>query len=158
MKFVKREFPERYFIGVEYEGGLQHGVPHKIPALWDVFLREDIKLLHNDDIIQQFIGLECYPPDFMETHSIDYYAMVQTKTKVEQAGFVTKKLPAGTYVSFEIQMDNLMNDIQRVYEYVKQHQYKIHYGFDFEEYLMTEDYTKPGAILYFSMMLEQNDE
>jgi predicted transcriptional regulator YdeE len=157
MKHIKRAFPERFFIGVELEGGVQPGVPHKIPKLWEVFMNEDIKLLHKDDIIMQFIGLECYPPDFMESRSMDYYAMVQTKEKVEQAGFVTKKLPAGTYISFEIQMDDIMNQIQHVYNYVKNNKIPVHYGFDFEEYIPTEDYTKQGAMLYFSLLLEHHE-
>ena len=44
MKHKIMEYDERYFIGIEYEGGVKPGVQAKFGQLWDDFLREDIKL------------------------------------------------------------------------------------------------------------------
>lgn len=155
MKFITKEFNERFFIGIEYEGGVKPGDTPKLGQLWDVFLREDIKLLKEVPNKDKFIGLECYPPDFRETKTFDYYALLETNELVKKNGFSSKKLPKGTYVLFEINFDNIHDEIQEVYKYVKENSMNIHYGFDYEDYLLGQDYTKPGAILNFALKLEE---
>ncbi len=101
------------------------------------------------------IGLECYPPDFMESKVYDYYSLVETEGLITSDDlYVTKKLPKGKYISFEIGFDTLQDDIHKVYEYIKVHNVKVHKGFDFEEYLEDEKYYESGAILNFSFLLE----
>lgn len=154
MKYITKQYPERYFVGIELEGGMNQDTMPNIPALWESFF-DDMKLLDPLQVLNKFIGLECYPPDFKETKSFDYYAMVQTKDLLEQDGFVTKKLPAGTYISFEISFQNITNQIHSCYEYVKEHNINVHMGFDFEDYLPDKDYNNTtDSILHFSMLLE----
>jgi len=153
MKYVKKDYEERYFIGVELEGGVDFENQPKISELWDEFMTNDLSLLQEIDLGDNFIGLECYPPDFMETKKFDYYAMIQVPKLVKKDGFVTKKLPKGTYIGFEVEFDHLFDQIQKVYAYVKEHNINVHMGFDFEHYLKGEDYSKPGAKLHFSFLL-----
>lgn len=155
MKFTTKEFEERFFIGVEYEGGVKPGDAPKFGQLWDDFLKEDIKLLIDVSDKNKFIGLECYPPDFKESRIFDYFALLETNELVKRDGFTSKKLPKGTYVLFEIHFDEIHDEIQQVYQYVKEHNMNIHYGFDYEDYLEGQDYTKPGAILNFALKLEE---
>jgi len=155
MKFITKEFDERFFIGIEYQGGVKPGDSPKFGQLWDGFLREDIKLLKDVPNKNKFIGLECYPPDFRETKTYDYYALLETNDLVKKDGFTSKKLPKGTYVLFEINFDQIHDEIQKVYKHVKENNMNIHYGFDYEDYLLGQDYTKPGAILNFCLKLEE---
>lgn len=155
MKYTTKEFEERYFIGVEYPGGVLAGSPPKLGQLWDDFLRDDLELLIDVPNKDKFIGLECYPPDFKETRTFDYFALLETNELVKKDGFTSKKLPKGTYVLFEISFDNIHNDIQEVYNYVKETNMNIHYGFDYEDYIKGQDYTKEGAILNFALKLEE---
>ncbi|QMS85974.1 GyrI-like domain-containing protein [Candidatus Xianfuyuplasma coldseepsis] len=157
MKYSIKEYPERYFIGIELEGGVHHSSADKIPLLWESFF-DDMKLLDQSKLQDKFIGLECYPPDFRETKTFDYYTMIQTSELVEQDGFVSKKLPAGSYISFEILFRDITNQIHACYEYVKEHNINVHMGFDFEDYLNDQDYTNADdSVLHFSMLLETDN-
>lgn len=153
MKFIKKEYEERYFIGVELEGGIDFESQPQINELWHEFMNNDLKLLGNVDMMNQFIGLECYPPDMMETKKFDYYAMVQVEKLIKHPGFVTKKLPKGTYINFQVEFDRLHDEIQQVYAYIKEQKINVHMGFDVELYTPGVDYSKPGATLFFSFML-----
>ncbi len=155
MKYITKVYEERFFIGVEYEGGVKPGDEPKFGQLWDDFLRDDLLLLKDVPNKNKFIGLECYPPDFKESRTFDYYALLETNELVKHDGFTSKKLPKGTYVLFEIKFDVIHDEIKRVYQYVKEHNMNIHYGFDYEDYLVEEDYTKPGATLNFVLKLEE---
>lgn len=154
MKNEIKEYNTRYFIGVEYEGGIKPNVKPKIDQLWQDFLGEDIKLLQHINTLDHFIGLECYPPDFKTSYELDYYAMIETPEHVELPGFVSKKLPSGTYICFVIEFDDIATEIQACYKYVKHNQIRVHYGFDYEDYISGQDYTKPGARLHFCLLLE----
>lgn len=156
MKYFIKEMEERFFIGIEVEGGIPFDDLTKAGKLWDTFLTEDIKLLSNVNHLNKFIGLECYAPDVMEIKKFDYYAMTETNGKVKCDGFSTKKLPKGKYIFFEIEFDNIRNDIQAVYKFIKEQDIKVHMGFDFEDYLQNQDYTKEGAMLNFAMLLEDD--
>jgi len=155
MNYKISEYETRFFIGVEYEGGVKNGVNPKISELWNVFLNEDLKLLISVPNFEKFIGLECYPPDFKETKNYDYYALLETKELVKKDGFVSKKLPKGKYIEFEVQFDDLHNEIHRVYKYVKDNALNIHYGFDYEDYIKGQDYYVEKAILNFVLKLEE---
>ena len=156
VEFLKREYSERFYIGIEKQGGIKPNTDPLIGQLWESFMNDDFSLLNKDELEMNFIGLECYPPDFSESHEFDYYALVESKELLKKPGFVSKKLPKGTYVSFKIEYDDIMNQIMKVYDYVKQQQMKVHLGFDYEEYIPTEDYNNPGAILYLSLLLDEN--
>lgn len=155
MKYITKEFEERFFIGVEYEGGIKPGDNSKVGQLWDDFLRDDLQLLIDVSNKDKFIGLECYPPDFKETQTFDYYALLETTELVKRDGFTSKKLPKGKYLLFEIEFDDIKEEIKRVYQYIRNNKIQIHYGFDYEDYIKDQDYTKPGAILNFALKLEE---
>lgn len=117
----------------------------------------DMTLLQDLPLKRKFIGLECYPPDFKDEMSMDYYAMVETAVRVERDGFVTKRLPEGSYMQFEISFDHIRKEIQQVYQYLKEHNVRYHPTFDVEEYWDNQDYDSPGAKLYFSFLLFEDE-
>ncbi len=156
MKYIVRDFEERYYIGLEHIPTIKAGVPHQIPDLWDTFMTKAYPILNKAELYDNFIGLECYPPDFLENQEFDYFSLVESKYLIKMDGFVSKKMPKGKYISFEIEFDSIHDDIQKVYKYVKEHNVKVHYGFDYEEYLPNEEYREKGAKLYFTLMLEND--
>ena len=159
MKYEVKDFEERYFAGIEFEGGVSLGENQNIPKLWDKFLNSVLEKIPSRKKGFPVIGLECYPPNFMETKVFDYYTLVETNGLVENNDlYVTKKLPKGKYISFEVGFDTLHEDIKKVYKYIEEHNVKVHKGFDFEEYLEDEKYYESGAVLNFSFMLDDNDE
>ena len=155
MNYKITEYETRFFIGVEYQGGVKSGANQKLGDLWNSFLNEDLQLLIDVPNFEKFIGLYCYPPDFKESRNMDYYALLETKDLVRKDGFVSKKLPKGKYLEFSIKFDNLHDEIQRVYKYVKDNGLNIHYGFDYEDYIKGQDYDKDNAILNFALKLEE---
>jgi predicted transcriptional regulator YdeE len=93
----------------------------------------------------------------MESKTFDYYALVETEGLIENGNnYVTKKLPKGKYISFEVGFDTLEKDIRKVYKYIKEHNVKVHKGFDFEEYLEDQKYYETEAIFHFYWM--KNDK
>jgi len=156
MKYKVKDLDERYFAGIEFEGGIALGEKNKRRKLWDKFLNDVLKEIPSRKDGFPVIGLECYPPDFKETKVFDYYALVETKGLIQKSEkYVTKKLPKGKYICFEVGFDTLKEDIKEVYKYIKEHNVKIHKGFDFEEYLDNQKYYEDGAILNFSFLLEE---
>lgn len=148
-----RHHEERFFVGIEFAGGVTPEQMGDIPQLWEDFMR-DITLLEDVPLIRQYIGLECYPPDFLQTRTMDYYALVQTETLVHRAGFVSKRLPKGDYIEFLVSFDDLPRQFEAVYRYLKDHDIRCHSTFDYEEYLEDQDYNAPGATLYLSFLLD----
>ena len=63
-------------------------------------------------------------------------------------------MPKGKYICFDVSYDNLHDEIQKVYQYAKDEKMPIHFGFDYEEYITDQDYTKEGARLNFCLKLE----
>ncbi len=156
MKYEVKDFNERYFAGIEYEGGVTLGDTRNLPKLWDKFLNDVLEEIPSRKKGFPVIGLECYPPDFMESKTFDYYALVETEGLIENNNnYVTKKLPKGKYISFEVGFDTLEEDIRKVYKYIKEHNVKVHKGFDFEEYLEDQKYYETEAILNFSFLLDE---
>ena len=156
MKYEVKDFNERYFAGIEYEGGVTLGDIRNLPKLWDKFLNDVLEEIPLRKKGFPMIGLECYPPDFMESKTFDYYALVETEGLIENNNnYVTKKLPKGKYISFEVGFDTLEEDIRKVYKYIKEHNVKVHKGFDFEEYLEDQKYYEAAAILNFSFLLDE---
>ncbi len=156
MEHFIKEYEERYFIGIEHVNGVTHGNFSGYGKLWSVFLEEDIKLLNKDKILNKFIGLECYPPDFMDTKTFDYFALAETKELFFQPGFTSKKLPKGTYILYPINFDDIVNEIKKVYQDIRARKENIHMGFDYEDYLIDQDYTKEGAKLNFALLLNND--
>lgn len=156
MKYEVKDFNERYFAGIEFEGGVILGEVNDLQKLWDKFNNDVLKEIPSRKKGSNVIGLECYPPDFMETKVFDYFALVETDGLLESNEiYITKKLPKGKYISFEIGFDTIKQDIQKVYAYIKEHNVKVHFGFDFEEYLEGQKYYENGAILNFSFLLDK---
>lgn len=155
MKYIKQEYENRYYIGLEHIPSIEIGKPHQIKELWDTFLKKGLKELSQEQLKHEFIGLECYAPDFMETKTFDYFALVETKGLIKEQGFVSKKLPKGTYIKFEVEFDHLLEQIKQVYQYINDNNINVHFGFDYEEYISDQDYSKEGAKLYFVLKLEE---
>jgi predicted transcriptional regulator YdeE len=155
MKYEVKDCNERYFAGIECEVDITLGEPKELPKLWDKFLNDVLKDIPSKKKGFPLIGLECYPPDFMESKVFDYYALVETEELIKSTDdYTTKKLPKGKYISFEVGFDTLYDDIQKVYKYIKEHNVNIQKGLDFEEYLEDQKYYEEGAILNFSFLLK----
>ena len=67
MKYKVIDYEDRFYIGVEYPGGVGPNTTPNLGQMWSDFLRDDLSLLQDISVTEQFIGLECYPPDFRET-------------------------------------------------------------------------------------------
>lgn len=159
MEYFVKEKETRYFIGAEYEGGIDIQSPFDLMPFWGEFFHRHLPTIQNKTEPNMMIGLECYPPDFDQVKLFDYYAMVQvTNIDYIPDNCVAKKLPKGEYISFLIEFDDIRNEIQRVYEYIKEKNIQVNHGFDFEEYINDYDYQKPGAKLYFSLLLKDHDK
>ncbi len=101
MKYEVKDFNERYFAGIEHEGGITLGDTRNLRKLWDKFLNDVLEEIPSRKKGFKVIGLECYPPDFMESKTFDYYALVETEGLIENNNnYITKKLPKGKYISF----------------------------------------------------------
>ncbi|MBN2605226.1 MAG: GyrI-like domain-containing protein [Bacilli bacterium] len=154
MKYVINEYPERFFAGIEYPNGVELNQQNEIQKIWVEFLEISKEKIDNKKTPLKFIGLECYPPDFMEIKVFDYYALVETDGLIEGDDIiVTKKLPKGKYICFEVSFDNLQNEIKKVYNYLHEQKIEVHKGFDIEDYIITENYGEKGAKLHFSFLL-----
>ncbi|MDA3931096.1 MAG: effector binding domain-containing protein [Tenericutes bacterium] len=157
MKYIVKDFDTRYFAGIELLGGfkINSDDQKKIPGLWEEF--ENVYL---DDIPQKiepmrYIGLEIYRFDFMETKTVDYYAMVETDGLIEvEENLVTKKLPKGKYVMFPIKKADIKNEIKKVYRYVENEDMNVHLGFHVEDYHNEEESHFNNEMLYLSFKLE----
>ncbi|MDT8336232.1 MAG: GyrI-like domain-containing protein [Candidatus Izemoplasmatales bacterium] len=158
MEYVVKDYNTRYFAGIELIGGLKVNTNDydKIPGLWDDFREVYLHDIPNKVVPNRFIGLEMYRFDFMESKTLDYFALVEINElfDCEDDDLVTKKLPKGRYISFSIKHDDLMNEVERVYKYVEDEGLNVHLGFDVKEYLDTEDYKFPGAKLLLTFKLE----
>lgn len=153
MKYIIKDYPERYYMGVEHPGGLIVGKSHSITKTWDEFFENDYQFL--DDIKNggKFIGLECYPPDFKETKQVDYFVLCEVNNVSKKEGFISKKLPKGKYICFPIKFDDITSEIGNVYKYVKENDIKVSFSFDYEDYLSEQDYQKKSATLNFCLKL-----
>ncbi len=159
MKYVVKEYGTRYFAGIELIGGLKVNTNDydKIPGLWDDFRELYLKDIPNQKIPNCFIGLEMYRFDFLDSKTLDYFALVEISELYDTGGdeVITKKLPKGKYISFTIEHDDLSNEVEKVYEYVENERINVHLGFDVKEYLVSEDYKNSGAKLLLTFKLEE---
>lgn len=161
MKYFIKHYDNRYFAGIEFPGGINmtQNDPKNIPGLWDDFFSSWVAKVSDKTEPNHFIGLETYPFDFKETGTFDYNAMVETKTLIDPVeGMITRKLKAGKYICFPIPFDDIINEIQRIYKFCKAEDIKVHMGFDYEDYLTTENYGEPGAILNFCLLMEDDSQ
>lgn len=155
MKYEIKEYETRYFAGVEHPGGVDVSLGQvDLQKTWDELFK-----VHLDKILDKvepfnYIGLECYPPDFMDEQVFDYYAMVQTKELINETnGITTKKLPKGKYIQFTIAFNQIKDEIHKVYKFIKDNDIIVNRGFDFEQYIDGVDYTKDDALLLFCFLL-----
>lgn len=157
MKYFIKEYETRYFAGIEFPNGINPNSDDiiKISSLWNEFFDKYNDLVQNKVEPNHFIGLEIYPFDFRETGIFDYCVLAETNQKIETSeNITTKKLKEGRYICFPIQFDNIRDEIQSVYNYIKEKQIKVHMGFDYEDYLVGENYGEAGAVLNFCLLLE----
>lgn len=158
MKYFIKEYETRYFAGIEFPNGIQlkNKDQKKIPKLWDEFYNGFSQRIEHQVEPNHVIGLEIYPFDFKETTTYDYFVLTEIDTLIESfAGIVTKKLRKGKYICFPIPFDEIYKEKQQVYEYIKTKGIKVHMGFDYEDYLPTENYKNPDAILNFCLLIEE---
>ncbi len=159
MKYFIKEYDTRYFAGIEFPNGvvLKNNDMKKKPALWDDFFKNYATNIDNQVNPNHVIGLEFYPFDFQETGTYDYYVLAETNNLVESNDkIVTKKLKKGRYICFPINFDEITTEIQKVYKHIKDNKIKVHMGFDYEDYLTTENYGVTGAVLNFCLLLDQD--
>ncbi|MBU1019822.1 MAG: GyrI-like domain-containing protein [Firmicutes bacterium] len=157
MKYVINDYPERYFAGIEYPNGVELNQQVEIQKIWVEFLEISKEKIAQKKNPLKFIGLECYPPDFMDIKVFDYYALVETDGLIEgNEEIITKRLPKGRYICFEISFDDLQNEIKRVYKYLQEQKIRVHKSFDIEDYLISENYGEKGAKLNFSFLLDED--
>ncbi|MGD9910144.1 MAG: GyrI-like domain-containing protein [Candidatus Izemoplasmatales bacterium] len=153
MNLIMKEYPERHFAGIPFEGGIRLGsedVLH-IPTIWQTFFEQVLPQINLETENPHFIGLELYPKDFLQTRIFDYLAMVETTERLSIPGVVSKTIPAGKYFSFEINFDHLEEGIQQSYRYLNDHQIPYDMSFDFEDYLNDQNYSLKDQKLYFSI-------
>jgi len=158
MKYFIKEYETRYFAGIEFPNGIQlkKNDQKKIPKLWEQYFEGVSQRIKNQVEPNHVIGLEFYPFDFKETTTYNYFALAETKDLIEAfTGVVTKKLRKGKYICFPIKFDEISQEIQKVYKFIKDNDIKVHRGFDYEDYLPSEDYGNPEAILNFCLMIEE---
>lgn len=158
MEYNIKEFETRYFAGIELIGGYKIGSDDikKIPGLF-----EELENVYLDDIDLkkkplQYIGLETYRFDFMESKMVDYYAMVETQGLIdveEDGNLLTKKLPKGKYIMFPIKKSHRKDDIKKVYRYVEEKEINVHLGFHVEMYGHndTSHFNKENIYLCFKL-------
>jgi predicted transcriptional regulator YdeE len=150
MKIDKKNYPTRYFIGIEHD----HPLPmtHKEDShVGPLFRRleaweEDINHL---EIPKNYLGLACYPPKILDLDTFDYFALLQVR-ELEDVGkpLVQKKLPQGQYLEVSTNFKDLRTTIEEVYEYIKKEQMDIHEGFDA---ILFQD---PEETIVFSVMIK----
>lgn len=155
MKYTIKDYKERFYIGIEYPGGVVVGADNTIKKTWTDFFDNDYQYIENVKDGGKFIGLECYPPDFSESKTFDYYALCEVSSLAKQEGFVSKKLPEGKYISFPVKMRELKTEIGNVYRFIKENNIKVSNSFDYEDYLSEEDYSKKDAILNFCLKMAE---
>ncbi len=155
MKYTILEFEERYFAGcgieVVFDSDICPG------STWDTLHSGVKQRIVGAKVPHKYIGLECYPPDFPDSGGFDYYALIeieQDAVQKEEDDIITKKVPGGKYICFEASLDTIAEDIQGAYKYCKDNDIKIHYGFDFEDY-MDPSYNSDDIPLRFCIKLEE---
>lgn len=152
MKYEIRELNERIFCGMSIKVTPGEG-NNKIPSLWHRFMTEGSELLKDVKRGTKNIGLEAYPGDFMETHEFYYHAMVEIIEKVDIEGMDTVVLPKGKYIFFELEFDDISNQIQAIYKYIKESNINVNYAFDYEDYLENQQYNQKGQILNLAFLM-----
>lgn len=157
MKYKIIDQDERYFAGIEHHKEIDFGVKSDISASWKKMFHTtytDIKMKTKP---HQMIGLNCNSIDFEESNKVTYYALSETIDLIEQVpSIITKKLPKGKYICFEVDYDSLATERKRVYDYCKKEGFKIHPGFDYENFLNHHKYDAAGAVVELCLMLEND--
>ena len=158
MKYKVEDYNERYYAGVKLPMGIavEDTDNEEVPQLWGKLISEVLDKIPNVSKPNKFIGLECFDQDFKKTKRFDYFAMVQTETFLESNEyFVTKKLPKGRYISFDILFDEMDEDMNKCHEYIENNDIEVDEGFDFSEYLIGVNYSESNALLHFTFLLKE---
>ncbi|MFO7969878.1 MAG: GyrI-like domain-containing protein [Bacillota bacterium] len=158
MEYIVKDYETRYFAGIELIGGFKIDSPDKkkIPGLWEELENVYLDEINNKKDPISYIGLEIYRFDFMESKTVDYYALVETDGLVEvEENLVTKKLPKGKYIQFPIKRDDISNEIKRVYRYVENENLNVHLGFHVEDYSVNGKSHFNNDLLYLCFKLEE---
>lgn len=156
MKYETKEYGIRYFEGYEHSGEVTLNTTHKeLQAPWGKLFK-NMESINNINEPRSFIGLNCYPPGFRKADGYDYYALIETKilNNVKE-GISTKKLPQGNYIVFTIKFANIREETNKIYKYINENKLPVNYGFDYEEYIQSEDYSKEEAVLNYGFLLEK---
>jgi len=158
MKYKIIELDERYFAGIEHHKEIVFGKDELISVSWNKMFHEvynNIKLKMDP---HQMIGLNCNAIDFEDTQMVTYYVLTEIIDVVDQLdGIITKKLPKGKYVCFEVHYGMLGTERKQVYDYCKKEGLQIHEGFDFEMYDNSIKYgDNPDAVLQLCLKLEND--
>lgn len=154
-KIIDQE--ERFFAGIEHHKELVFGVNEDIGISWKKMFHEayDVILMKTEP--HQMIGLNCNSIDYDETHTVTYYALAETIDLIPQKeSIVTKKIPAGKYICFEVNYSTLGEERRKVYDYCKKENINVHEGFDYEHFLNHVDYGSPNAVLELCLKLEND--
>lgn len=153
MKYTIKDYKERFYMGVEYIGGLTVGSKSDVKKSWTEFFENDYQYLENAKEGGNFIGLQCFPPDFLESKMLDYFILCEVNEVTNQEGFISKKLPEGKYLLFPIKFSDKDKEIIKVHTFLKKTDIKVSNSFDYEDYLVDEDYSKKNAVLNFCLKL-----
>ena len=157
MKYKKFYQDDRYFAGIEHHTEITFGELEDVNDTWSKMLGGLQKEVLMKTEPHQMIGLNCNSIDYDETNKVTYYALVETIDLIKQKDFiVTKKIPKGNYISFDIEYDNLGLERKRVYDYCKTEGIKVHKGFDYEHYISGQRYSEKGAIVTLCLMIEDD--
>lgn len=157
MKHQIVEIEDRYFAGIEHHLEIDFGIEVDISSSWKKMFNETYNQIKMKTSPHQMIGLACYSIDFDETNKMSYYVLAETIDLIEQDnGIVTKKIPKGRYICFDISNDHLGSERRKVYRYCRENKINVHMGFDFEYYLNEVDYEKKEAILELCLKLEDD--
>ena len=73
MKYEIKEFDTRYFAGIEHPNGVDISLKQMdLQKTWTELFKVHPEKIENKVEPNNFIGLECYPPDFMDEKVFDY--------------------------------------------------------------------------------------
>jgi predicted transcriptional regulator YdeE len=157
MKYKIIEQDERYFAGLEHPTEIVFGEIPTIGGTWKKVFHEAYDVIKMKTDPHQMIGLNCNAIDYEETHKVQYFALAETIDLIKQDEMlVTKKLPKGKYICFELDFDDMGNERRKAYDYCKKEGIKIHEGFDYENYLNHIRYDVPGAMVEICLKLEDD--
>ncbi len=155
MKHEIFERPEIRYIGFKTEVNLKNIEESNIGGIWDELFKNTPSL--NIALDAEYIGLEKYSSNTMETGLFNYYALVSVANYDGVSGkFEQVALPEGKYIKFPVLFKELGPDkYQEVYKYVKDNNISVDIRFDFELYPQDFDPSNDNAIMFITLKIEE---